>query len=127
MMKFSSNAVEKLFEKGGDLIISKFIEENYLNDKMSGKYILIILDLMRNNYGNYVVQKALKLSSVSNKQKIISLILKNIDKIGDLKLILKWRLIVQDYITPDDKNFQIQINQYESNENQKFINKFVYK
>ncbi len=49
---------------------------------------------MKNNYGNYVVQKALKISSGSPKLKLIISILKNIEKIGDKKLIAKWKSIV---------------------------------
>jgi hypothetical protein len=50
---------------------------------------------MKNNYGNYVVQKALKLSSDFNKRRIIELIMKNLDKIGEKKLVMKWRFIIQ--------------------------------
>lgn len=50
---------------------------------------------MKNNYGNYVVQKALKLSKGNYKTKLINSILKNIQKIGDKKIILKWKTIVE--------------------------------
>ncbi len=56
--------------------------------------IYFILDLMKNNFGNYVVQKALKISTGAPKLKLIVSILKNIEKIGDKKLIIKWRNIV---------------------------------
>lgn len=49
---------------------------------------------MKNNYGNYVVQKALKISCGAPKLKLIISILKNIEKIGDKKLIVKWKNIV---------------------------------
>jgi len=94
MQKFSSNVVEKCLEKGGDIILSRFIDEIQYNNKIS--------DLMKNNYGNYVVQKALKLSSDANKKRIIELIMKNIDKIGEKKLILKWRFIIQSYLQQND-------------------------
>jgi len=49
---------------------------------------------MKNNYGNYVVQKALRISTGLPKLKLIISILKNIEKIGEKKLIAKWRNIV---------------------------------
>lgn len=49
---------------------------------------------MKNNYGNYVVQKALRISTGIPKLKLIISILKNIEKIGEKKLIAKWRNIV---------------------------------
>lgn len=54
-----------------------------------------IVDLMKNGYGNYVVQKALKLATGKLKIELINLIMKNLDKIGDRKLLLKWRKIVE--------------------------------
>ena len=53
---------------------------------------------MKNNYGNYVIQKALKIASEGNKRRILDLIIKNLDKIGEKKLILKWRFIVTSYL-----------------------------
>lgn len=53
---------------------------------------------MKNNYGNYVVQKALKLAKGSLKSKLITTIVKNIDKIGDKKLMMKWKSIVNTHI-----------------------------
>lgn len=50
---------------------------------------------MVNSYGNYVVQKALKLSSKSDKITLINNIFKNIEKIKDRKLYLKWKLIIE--------------------------------
>lgn len=58
---------------------------------------------MKNNYGNYVVQKALKISSGTPKQKLIISILKNIEKIGDKKLIAKWKSIVINYLPSDNE------------------------
>lgn len=97
---------------------------------------------MKNNYGNYVVQKALKISTGSHKNKLIISILKNIEKIGDKKLIGKWKNIVinclpieNEMITPDGdlilkllKSIQIEENllgnksNWGMNSNQNFIN-----
>jgi hypothetical protein len=54
---------------------------------------------MKNNYGNYVVQKALKLCSGQLKAKMISIIVKSIEQIGDKKLIMKWKSIVNMHVT----------------------------
>lgn len=58
---------------------------------------------MKNNYGNYVVQKALKISTGSIKNKLIISILKNIEKIGDKKLIGKWKNIVINCLPPENE------------------------
>jgi hypothetical protein len=55
---------------------------------------------MKNNFGNFVVQKALKMANESrdkNLLKLIQLINKNLEKIGEKKLILKWRSIINSY------------------------------
>jgi hypothetical protein len=53
---------------------------------------------MKNNYGNYVVQKALKLSREENRNRLVNSIVKNIHKIGDGKLKLKWQSIINNYV-----------------------------
>jgi len=86
MQKYSSNVVEKCLEKGDEQVITKFIEEVCQHTR--------VIDLMKNSYGNYVVQKALKISTGSNKSKLVSAINKNLDKLSDKKLINKWKAIV---------------------------------
>ncbi len=86
LQKYSSNVIEKCFEKCDEFILAKFVEEICQQSK--------ILDLMKNSYGNYVVQKALKLSSGSSKNTIIAYIKKNLEKLTDKKLITKWKTIV---------------------------------
>ncbi len=49
---------------------------------------------MKNSYGNYVVQKALNLANYEQKNRLITSIIKNIEKVGDRKLIFKWQSIV---------------------------------
>lgn len=53
---------------------------------------------MKNNYGNFVVQKALKLSSGLTKMNLLSSIIKSIEKIGDKKIMAKWESIVNGHI-----------------------------
>ena len=58
-----------------------------------------VVDLMKNDYGNFVIQKALKLSQNHNRKRLVKLIQKNVDKIGDNKLIFKWKNIVTSFAT----------------------------
>lgn len=45
LQKFSSNVMEKSLEKGGDVIVSKFIDEVCQKNKVMGKYYLFELIL----------------------------------------------------------------------------------
>ncbi len=55
--------------------MAKFIDEiSYMNR---------VVDLMKNEYGNFVIQKALKLSQNLNRKRLVKLIQKNVEKIGD--------------------------------------------
>jgi hypothetical protein len=97
MSKYSSNVVEKCLERGGDEVLIKFIEEICHKSKLLGKYYLTLSDLMKNSFGNYVVQKALKLSSGHLKAKLTNNIKKNMEKLTDPKLVNKWQSIVNNY------------------------------
>jgi hypothetical protein len=94
MHKYSSNVVERCLEKGGDIMVSLFIDEiTYLNR---------VYDLIKNNYGNYVVQKALTVSLPDARMKLINNICQNISRITDKKLMMKWQLIIKnnlDYLS----------------------------
>lgn len=57
---------------------------------------------MKNNYGNYVVQKALKLAPKEGKLILIDQIRKNIEKVVDKKLICKWKSIVESHECKSD-------------------------
>lgn len=67
-----------------------FIEEITNNQR--------VVDLMKNNYGNYVVQKALKLSTGMAKKNLINHIIRNLEKIGDRKLTMKWKTIIDTHM-----------------------------
>jgi hypothetical protein len=73
---------------------------------------------MKNNYGNYVVQKAMKLAKNPLKEQLISAIIKSIDKIGDRKLIFKWQSIVTGHLN---------YNPFDSSVNIECPNKRVFK
>ena len=53
---------------------------------------------MKNNFGNYVIQKALKISSNEDNKKLAYEVEKNIYKLNDKKLILKWKNIVSPHL-----------------------------
>jgi len=67
---------------------SLFIEEICKNERLSG--------LIRNSYGNYVVQKALKISKNEDKKMMIASIQKHIPNIPDRKIRSKWETIIEE-------------------------------
>ena len=83
--KYSSNAIERIIEKNNNNL------EFYINEICSENNII---QLMINNYGNYVVQKAIKLSSGESQERLIQEIIKNLCKLEDRKIINKWRTII---------------------------------
>lgn len=87
--KYASNVVERCIEKD-DKILNNYIDEIININK--------IYDVMKSNYGNYVVQKAIKLAKDDYKQKLIYNAAKDINKLGDQKLIKKWKSILLPHI-----------------------------
>ena len=53
---------------------------------------------MKSNYGNYVMQKALKLSSNEYKNKLVYNAAKDINKLIGYKLIIKWKSLLLPHI-----------------------------
>ena len=117
MQKYSSNVVEKILEQGSHIMIERFVEEVCSYTRVLGIYLylfkfykkisfifyknwfnkicfFLFLDLMKSSFGNYVVQKALKVSNLENKNKLIDAITKNIEKLNDKKLVTKWKQII---------------------------------
>ena len=87
--KYASNVVERCIEKD-EKILNIYIDE-IIN-------INRICDVMRSNYGNYVIQKAIKLAQGDYKQKLIYNAAKDINKLSDQKLIKKWKYILFPHI-----------------------------
>ena len=87
VQKFSSNVIEKCIERS-EQFLNTFIIEIF-KDNLCGIGIL-----MQNNYGNYVIQKALKYSKGENRKKLILGIEGNFESITDKKLLIKWKNIV---------------------------------
>lgn len=112
IMKFSSNVVEKCLEKGDDITIAKFMEEICQKSK--------VMDMMKNPFGNYVVQKALRLSNGYYRNKLVGYIKKSIDKFTDKKLIAKWNNILSNFSTKNKAPPKINLNTSDTNSNNSF-------
>ena len=54
---------------------------------------------MKSNYGNYVVQKVIKLANGESKKNFVFNAAKEIEKLNDNKLIQKWKLILSPHIS----------------------------
>ena len=90
--------VERCIEKDEEIL------NNYINEIVDSNRIF---EVMRSNYGNYVVQKAIKLSAGENKQKLIFNSAKDINKLNDAKLITKWKSILSPHIKKLSKRSKI--------------------
>ena len=87
--KYASNVVERCIEKD-ESILNKYIDEIVNSNH--------IYDVMRSNYGNYVIQKAIKLSKGEIKNKLVFNAAKDVNKLNDSKLIIKWKSILSPHI-----------------------------
>jgi len=83
--KYSSNAIERIIEKNNKNL------EIYINEICTDNNII---EAIKNKYGNYVIQKAVKLSSGAYRDKLIAEISKNLNKLEDKKIINKWKAII---------------------------------
>ena len=83
--KYSSNVVERIIEKNKENL-EYYIEQICCENNL--------IEVIRNNFGNYVIQKAVKLSSGNMRKKLITKIIKNLNKLGDEKIINKWKYII---------------------------------
>ena len=83
--KYASNVVERCIEKDENIL------NNYIDEIIN---INKICEVMKSNYGNYVIQKAIKLAKGEHKQKLVFNAAKDINKLNEPKLIKKWKLIL---------------------------------
>ena len=83
--KYASNVVERCIEKDEN-ILNNYIEEIININK--------ICEVMKSNYGNYVIQKAIKLAKGEYKKKLVFNAAKDINKLKEPKLIKKWKSIL---------------------------------
>ena len=105
--KYASNVVERCIEKDEDIL------NNYINEIIESNRIY---EVMRSNYGNYVIQKAIKLSKGENKKKLVFNAAKDINKLNDAKLILKWKSILSPHIN------ELSPEQFKYLDEQKYFN-----
>jgi hypothetical protein len=89
MEKYASNVIERFIEKDEEIL------NNYIDEIISSKKIY---EIMKSNYGNYVIQKAIKLSKKRYKNKLIYAAAKQINYLIDIKLIIKWKSILLPHI-----------------------------
>ena len=92
--KYASNVIERCIEKDKEIL------ENYINEIIENK---CISNVMKSNYGNYVVQKVIKLAKGENKKNFVFNAAKDIDKINDTKLIQKWKSLLSPHISELNK------------------------
>lgn len=50
--------------------------------------------LLRSNYGNYIIQKAIKISPILIKMRFINIVIEQLDHLNDKKLMTKWRCVI---------------------------------
>ena len=92
--KFASNVIERFIEKDNEVLL-KFINDLVISKRS--------LEVMKDNYGNFVIQKALKLAFGPSKNILVIELYNNVDKLNNKKLILKWKSLIVPYITQVDK------------------------
>jgi len=89
LLKYSSNVVETCLIVGGEKIVSAYVQQIITFNCSS--------ILIKSNYGNYVIQKVLKLAPKNLQAAVIKNILQSIDCITDLRLVFKWKQICNKY------------------------------
>lgn len=86
IQKFSSNVVEKCLKMSSNTERDDIILHIAKIDKLAG--------IMKNSFGNYVVQTALSLASYDVKQALTEAIERSIPDIQDKKIRTKWEQIL---------------------------------
>ena len=99
MEKYASNVIERFIEKDEE-VLNEFIDEIINTNK--------IYEVMKSSYGNYVIQKALKISQKKYKQKLLFNAAKQINYLIERKLIIKWKSLLIPHIKELNQE-QIQI------------------
>ena len=87
--KYASNVIERCIEKDGELL------NNYIDEIVKSYYIH---EVMRSNYGNYVIQKAIKLAKNDYKNKLVFNAAFLVNNLKENKLITKWKSILMPHI-----------------------------
>ena len=89
LQKYSSNVIEKCLERS-QLFLQNCLREILMNDTSSTFPVLL-----RNNFGNYVIQTILRcLPNSQIRTALISEIKRNLECISDKKVTYKWKKII---------------------------------
>jgi hypothetical protein len=94
-MKYASNVIERFIEKNEEFL-NEYILEICVKKNTIGT-------LIKNSFGNYVIQTALKYSKGKFKIILINSIENNINFLNDKKLIHKWKNIISSNLIDDNK------------------------
>ena len=94
-MKYASNVIERFIEKNEEFL-NEYILEICVKKNTIGT-------LIKNSFGNYVIQTALKHSKGKFKIILINSIENNINFLNDKKLIHKWKNIISSNLIDDNK------------------------
>ena len=89
MEKYASNVIERFIERD-ERVLVLYIDEIVKNGK--------IYEIMKSKFGNYVIQKAIKLSKNESKKKLVFNAAFMINNLKDCKLIAKWKSILMPHI-----------------------------
>ena len=87
--KYASNVMERFIEKDGK-VLEKYIEEIIGSKK--------IYEVMKSKFGNYVIQKAIKLAKNDFKNKLVFNAAIMVNNLKEKKLITKWKSILIPHI-----------------------------
>lgn len=85
--KYSSNVVERCLELAPESVKTVYINELTESEELA--------NLIKNQYGNYVIQSAIVVASGDSKKHLLAAIEKNSHLIVDKKIRQKWQKIVQ--------------------------------
>ena len=91
--KYASNVIERCIEKNEEIL------NDYIDEIIDSN---CIYEVMKSNYGNYVIQKAIKLAKGEHKNKFVFTAAKEVNKLNDNKLIQKWKSILNTHVNELD-------------------------
>ena len=87
--KYASNVIERFIERDEKVL------ENYIEEIIESKKIY---EIMKSKFGNYVIQKAIKLAKNEYKKKLVFNAAIMINNLKEKKLITKWKSILMPHI-----------------------------
>ena len=87
--KYASNVVERFIEKDEKIL------DDYINEIVESKKIY---EIMKSKFGNYVIQKAIKLAKNGHKRILVFNAAIMINNLKDKKLITKWKSLLMPHI-----------------------------